>query len=123
MKKVDQSITAAVAAAVHSVMLDVLTRRLALPLAVDLVTRAALDAALGDERRERPRRRYDATAALAQMSALEGRGKRRSAASILAKRMARNPDDPAEVEIIAQHLRRLRRKETRACSVRAKKEA
>ena len=53
------------------------------------------------------------------MAELEKSGKRRSAARLVAKRLAIDPKNPAEIEIIAQHLRRLRRKKNEQCSFRS----
>jgi hypothetical protein len=71
------------------------------------------------ERPAEKRRRQNADAML-QLAALELEGKGRGAASIVARRMAADPRDPAEVEAMAQHLRRIRRRQAkRALRARA----
>ena len=75
---------------------------------------------------ERPaeRRRRENAWALGRMEKLHHAGKGRSAAMITAKELAIDPGDPAEVEIIAQRLRRLWRqhpKKNEQCSFPRKK--
>jgi hypothetical protein len=57
-------------------------------------------------------------AMLVQLDELEAQGKGRAAASIVAKRMSRNPRDPGEVEVLTQHLRRIRRRHNKTSNAR-----
>jgi hypothetical protein len=67
----------------------------------------------GSERPGEWRRRENAEA-LVQLGELEQQGRGRSSAVILAKRRAKDPNDPTEIEVLAQHFRRLRRKTSSA---------
>jgi hypothetical protein len=60
---------------------------------------------------ERPsdRNRRQNAEAMAQMAELKRQGKSRQAASIVARRLALDPADPAEIWTLAQRFRRLRR--------------
>jgi hypothetical protein len=102
--------SAAFAAALRQAVADVIGRRLSLDVAV---ARAVAQLGGDDEApRERPaeRRQRENADALTQMAELEQGGQRREAAMIVAKRMAIDRNDPAEVAILAQRLRRLRRR-------------
>ena len=107
---------------------DALTGRITAALdrgaTVRLAVAAAIAAEFGEDHPEDKAPRESAwqrlqrenADALAQMAELERQGNRRGAAAVVARRIAVNKRDPAEIETIAQRLRRLRRKKTSTCS-------
>ena len=98
--------------AVRAALVAAIEQRITVEQAVArVVSRLFHDEPAETDRAERPseRLRRENETALAGMLSLETRGKSRQAALIVARRLAQNPRDPAELERLAQRFRRLRR--------------
>lgn len=97
--------------AIRTVISDAVARRCPEEIAVARAVAIAISGPTEATPAERPseRRRRQNREALAAMAALEGQGKSRAAASIVARHLATDPSDPAEIWMLAQRFRRLRR--------------
>ena len=96
---------------VRAVIADVITGRCPAEIAVARVVTAVLvgpDEAAPAERPAERNARINASAT-AIMSELENQGRGRSAAAIAARRLATDAKNPAEIEMLSQRFRRLRR--------------
>jgi hypothetical protein len=119
MPPADKHLAATVYAAVHAAVADAINVHAPPGVVAARATSAAL-AVIGDDQqpRERPaeRRRRENAAMLAKMDELKRQGMRRGAATAAAKCVAVDPDDPLEVEMLAQRARRLCRNKNEQCS-------
>jgi hypothetical protein len=96
---------------VRAAVVDAVEGRCPTEIAVTRLVAAFIagPAEIGPAERPTERNRRQNGEAIAQMAELERQGKSRQAASIVARRLAFDPLDPAEIWTLAQRFRRLRR--------------
>jgi hypothetical protein len=114
------AVTAAIRSTVEAVLKHDAPMQVAVAAAAARILAGAPDIGPADHA-ERPleRLRRENATAMAQIEALAAAGRGRAACAIVARRMATNPADPLEVEMLAQRFRRLRRDQQKSerCSV------
>jgi hypothetical protein len=101
----------AISAAVRVAIIDAVGGRCPIEITVARVMAAVADPVDQAGPAERPSElnRQQNAKAMTQIAVLERQGKSRHAASIVARRLALDPADPAEIWTLAQRFRRLRR--------------